>query len=61
MSRIRFRQRVSDVVADRLYDPAVRTASGLGVAARRLQNGSIHRYLGFSFTALLLVLVAVTW
>ena len=31
------------------------------MSARRLQNGSIHRYLGFSFTALLIVLVAVTW
>lgn len=61
VSKVRFRQRVSDVVADRLYDPIVRAASGLGIAARRIQNGSIHRYLGFSFTALLLVLLAVTW
>jgi hydrogenase-4 component B len=61
VSRVRFRQRVSDVVSDRVYDPVVRVGLGLGVAARRIQNGSIHRYLAFSFTALLVVLVAVTW
>jgi hypothetical protein len=61
VSRVRFRQRVTDVVADRLYDPVIRAAAALGEAARRIQNGSIHRYLGFSFTALVLVLLAVTW
>ena len=61
VSRVRFRQRVSDLVSDRLYDPVVRVVSRGGVAARRLQNGSIHRYLGFSFTALVIVLLAVTW
>jgi len=61
VSKVRFRQRVSDIVADRAYDPVVRAAARVGVAARRIQNGSIHRYLGFSFTALLLVLLAVTW
>jgi formate hydrogenlyase subunit 3/multisubunit Na+/H+ antiporter MnhD subunit len=61
VSQVRFRQRVSDVVADRVYDPVVRGAAWLGVASRRIQNGSIHRYLGFSFTALLVVLLAVTW
>jgi formate hydrogenlyase subunit 3/multisubunit Na+/H+ antiporter MnhD subunit len=61
VSRVRFRQRVSDLVSDRLYDPLVRVSLALGVGARRIQNGSIHRYLGFSFTALLVVLLAVTW
>jgi hypothetical protein len=32
----------------------------LGVLARRLQNGSIHRYLGYSFVALLAVLIVVS-
>ncbi len=61
VSKVQFRQRVSDVVSDRIYDPVVRVALSLGVYSRRLQNGSIHRYLGFSFTALLIVLLAVTW
>jgi uncharacterized iron-regulated membrane protein len=31
-----------------------------GDQARRVQNGSIHRYLGFSFAALVVVLIVVT-
>ncbi len=61
MSHVRFRQQVTDVVADRVYEPLVRIVLGVGEAARRIQNGSIHRYLGFSFTALVLVLMVVTW
>ena len=61
VSRVQFRQRVTDLVADRLYDPVVRASVALGEAARRIQNGSIHRYLGFSFTALIVVLLVVTW
>lgn len=61
VSQIRFRQRVTDLVAERAYEPVVRAFLVIGEAARRIQNGSIHRYLAFSFTALVLVLVAVTW
>ncbi len=61
VSQVRFRQRVTDLVADRVYEPVVRASLGIGEAARRVQNGSIHRYLGFSFAALVLVLLAVTW
>ena len=61
VSHVRFRQQVTDVVADRVYEPLVRIVLGVGEAARRIQNGSIHRYLGFSFTALVLVLMVVTW
>jgi formate hydrogenlyase subunit 3/multisubunit Na+/H+ antiporter MnhD subunit len=61
VSQVRFRQRVTDLVADRVYEPVVRASLGIGEGARRIQNGSIHRYLGFSFTALVLVLLAVTW
>ncbi len=61
VAQLRFRQRVSDVIADRVYEPVARGALAAGRGARRLQNGSIHRYLGFSFAALLIVLLAVTW
>ena len=61
VSHVRFRQRVTDLVADRVYEPVLRVSLGVGEAARRIQNGSIHRYLGFSFTALVLVLLVVTW
>lgn len=59
-SRVAFAQQVVDVVEVRAYGPAEVAVRRLGDAARRIQNGSIHRYLAFSFVALLVVLVAVT-
>ena len=56
---VAFKQRVSDVVADRAYAPVVAGMGRVGRFAARLQNGSIHRYLMFSFTALVVVLLAV--
>ena len=58
---VAFRQHVADQVETRLYRPVVTGLTRAGDLARRGQNGSIHRYLGFSFTALLLVLLVVTW
>jgi hypothetical protein len=57
---VRFGQRLTDMVERRLYDPVVALAVRIGDAARTVQNGSINRYLLFSFGALLTVLVAVT-
>lgn len=57
--QVQFAQRVSDVVADRAYAPVVAGMGRLGRFAARLQNGSIHRYLMFSFTALVVVLLVV--
>ena len=59
VERVEFRQRLDDVVEERAYRPIVRLADRVGLAARRLQNGSIHRYLGYSFVALVAVLVLV--
>jgi hypothetical protein len=54
-----FTQETGDVIEDRLYLPATRWAVRLGDLARTVQNGSIHRYVGFSFAALVLVLLLV--
>lgn len=54
-----FTQETGDVVESRLYLPATRAMSRVGDLARRVQNGSIHRYIGISFAALVLVLVVV--
>jgi formate hydrogenlyase subunit 3/multisubunit Na+/H+ antiporter MnhD subunit len=54
-----FTQETGDVIEDRLYLPATRWAVRFGDLARTVQNGSIHRYVGFSFAALVLVLVLV--
>ncbi|HQY34032.1 MAG TPA: proton-conducting transporter membrane subunit, partial [Actinotalea sp.] len=56
---VQYRQRVDDVVEVRAYAPLVAVADRLADRARGIQNGSIHRYLGFAFAALLLVLVVV--
>ena len=57
--RVRFAQHVDDVVEARLYRPLVAAADAVADRARRVQNGSINRYLAFSFTALVAVLLVV--
>ncbi len=57
VERVQFRQQLDEVVETRLYQPVLRAGDRIGEAARRLQNGSIHRYLGYSFVALVAVLV----
>jgi hypothetical protein len=59
-SRVAFAQEVTDLVEVRGYAPAAGWLSRVGDKARKIQNGSIHRYLGFSFAALLVVLLVVT-
>lgn len=59
VEQMEFRQRLDDVVEARAYRPMLMLADRIGLAARRLQNGSIHRYLGYSFLALVAVLVLV--
>jgi hydrogenase-4 component B len=60
VERVQFSQRLEDVVEVRAYRPVIGLADRFGLFARRLQNGSILRYLGYSFVALLVVLVVVT-
>jgi formate hydrogenlyase subunit 3/multisubunit Na+/H+ antiporter MnhD subunit len=60
VERVRFRHHLDDVVEVRVYRPVIRAVDRLGILSRRLQNGSIHRYLGYSFIALVAVLVVVS-
>jgi formate hydrogenlyase subunit 3/multisubunit Na+/H+ antiporter MnhD subunit len=60
VERVQFRQQLEDVIEVRAYVPGVRLVDRIGLAARRLQNGSIHRYLGYSFVALVAVLIVVS-
>lgn len=57
VSRVRFSQAVSDVFETRLYQPLVSLADSVGRLGSVVQNGSIHRYLFYSFIGLFLVLV----
>jgi NADH:ubiquinone oxidoreductase subunit 5 (subunit L)/multisubunit Na+/H+ antiporter MnhA subunit len=54
-----YESRVADAVERLAYQPAIRAVTRLGIAARRIQNGSVHRYLAFGFIALLIILVAL--
>ena len=56
---VRFRQRVPDRIEARLYPPLLAAALWWGQWARRLQNGSVHRYLGYSLAGLLGLLIVV--
>ena len=60
VEQMTYTQETGDVIEERLYLPATRLAERLGDLARTVQNGSIHRYVGFSFAALVLVLMLVT-
>jgi hydrogenase-4 component B len=54
---IRVQTRVVDGVDQRVYQPVVGYVRAWGERARWVQNGSVHRYLGYGFVALLVVLV----
>ena len=54
-----YQNRVSDALEQHGYRPVIDAALRVGKSARRIQNGSIHRYLAFGFVALLLILVVL--
>ena len=54
-----YQNRVDDAMERSVYRPVIDVARRFGVAARRIQNGSIHRYLAFGFVALLVILVVL--
>jgi formate hydrogenlyase subunit 3/multisubunit Na+/H+ antiporter MnhD subunit len=60
VQRVQYRQRVADVIETGMYRPVLTLAGRVGVGARRLQNGRIHRYLAFSFFALLAVVLVAS-
>ena len=60
VARVEFRQQLGDPVEPLLYRPVQRGMNRLAERARGIQNGSIHRYLTYSFVALVAVLAAVS-
>ena len=60
VERVRVEQRVSDVFETRLYRPVLNLFQRYGIVVRHIANGSIHRYLSYSFVALLIVLIVVS-
>ncbi|GAA0434208.1 hypothetical protein Acor_08580 [Acrocarpospora corrugata] len=57
--RVAFHARVPDRIERRLYDPLLAVADDVGIRARRLANGSVHRYLAFGFCVLTGALVVL--
>ncbi|MCP2342500.1 proton-conducting transporter transmembrane domain-containing protein [Actinomadura rupiterrae] len=62
VERVTYRARVGDRIERRLYRPVIAAAARCGEGARRLANGSVHRYLGYGFCAFtgVLIVLAVT-
>ena len=56
---ITFHQRVDDAVERAVYRPVIGTVERWGNLARRVPNGSVHRYLAFGLAALVLILVVL--
>ena len=56
---ITYRSRVDDAVERGAYRPLTVLAARWGELARCAQNGSMHRYVGFGFAALVILLVVL--
>jgi uncharacterized repeat protein (TIGR01451 family) len=52
---IRYRLQHHDAFERTLYEPLLRAARRWGEAVRRVQNGSIHRYLAYALITLIIV------
>jgi hydrogenase-4 component B len=58
LQAIAYQQRIPDRIENRLYRPLLRAVERIGLAARRLAPGVMHRYLAYMLTALIAVLLA---
>jgi NADH:ubiquinone oxidoreductase subunit 5 (subunit L)/multisubunit Na+/H+ antiporter MnhA subunit len=58
VAAVSYQQKIPDRIENRIYRPLLKAVHAVGERARVLGNGSVHRYLGYMLTALLLVLVA---
>ncbi|MDA8073164.1 MAG: proton-conducting transporter membrane subunit [Actinomycetota bacterium] len=56
---ISYQHRIDDGLERVLYRPVIDAVSAWGRLARRVPNGSVHRYLAFGFVALVLILVVL--
>lgn len=56
---ISFRSRVDDAIERDGYRPLIGLVRRWGELARRAQNGSMHRYLGYGFATLVVLLVVL--
>ncbi|HEY5438277.1 MAG TPA: proton-conducting transporter membrane subunit, partial [Acidimicrobiales bacterium] len=59
VERITYRTSNDDVIERVIYEPLIAAVRRWGGLARKLQNGSVHRYLAFGLLALVVVLVVL--
>jgi formate hydrogenlyase subunit 3/multisubunit Na+/H+ antiporter MnhD subunit len=59
VAAVEYRRRVPDRVEYRLYRPVLAAVRAWGTAGRRLAPGSVHRYLGYGFGAVIVLLVVL--
>ena len=59
VERIAYRTSNDDVIERVFYQPLIAAVRRWGRFARKLQNGSVHRYLAYGFLALVVVLVVL--
>ena len=59
VERITYRTSNDDVIERVIYQPLIAAVRRWGGLARKLQNGSVHRYLAFGLLALVVVLVVL--
>jgi hydrogenase-4 component B len=60
VERIVYRTSSDDVIERVIYIPLIAAVRRWGRLARKLQNGSVHRYLAFGLVALVIVLVVLS-
>jgi hydrogenase-4 component B len=56
---VTYRSRIDDAVERGAYRPLTAGVRRWGQVARRAQNGSVHRYIGYGFAALVILLVVL--
>jgi hypothetical protein len=59
VERIAYRTSSDDVIERVIYQPLIVAVRRWGRLARKLQNGSVHRYLAYGLLALVIVLVVL--
>jgi hydrogenase-4 component B len=59
VERIAYSRAVPDGIEHRLYNPVVYTVRRAGRAARVLADGSVHRYLGYGFGSVVIILLVL--
>ncbi len=59
VERVAYSRAVPDRVEHRLYNPIVHTTRRAGQAARALADGSVHRYLGYGFGGVVVILLVL--